>query len=272
MTFNKANRLSAEGRNTRSSRTNSLEESSSASRASRRSSSQNIFRRFSNSRASNTSTIPDDWERGGAADPLALGAESNVASAPRQWLVVMGPRASGKSTLIRQLKIAHDGADASEAARFAREARKVALDLIKETATAVAPTLSGEAEKKAAERLQGLREGARDARLGAHVPGRRLKDGEEELRDARELRVAHAVLELEEREQRTHRARRPAQEDRAQRVFGMIRERLALRRQLVCRHGHGSPNVDAHGRAQGTGQLCPYYAGTPVSQISNART
>ena len=50
--------------------------------------------------------------------------------APVQRLIVMGSRASGKSTLIRQLKSAHDTIDVEEASRFAREARKVALELV----------------------------------------------------------------------------------------------------------------------------------------------
>ena len=41
-------------------------------------------------------------------DSLALGSNTKVVKAPQQWLVVMGPKASGKSTLIRQLKAAHE--------------------------------------------------------------------------------------------------------------------------------------------------------------------
>ena len=77
--------------------------------------------------------------------------------APVQRLIVMGSRASGKSTLIRQLKSAHDTIDVEEASRFAREARKVALELVKQTANDVAPLISDPDAKKAAERLMGLR-------------------------------------------------------------------------------------------------------------------
>ena len=97
------------------------------------------------------------------------------------------------------------------------------------------------------ERLQGLCKGACHPRLGAHIPGGRLEDCKQQLRDPCELRVAHAVLELEEREQWAHGARGTAQEDRAERVFGMVRERLAFHLQLLRRNGHKGPDVDAHG-------------------------
>ena len=133
----------------------------------RRRSSQSLFRRFSASRSSATSTIGDDWEKDGAnADPLALGNESKVVKPPTQWLAIMGPRASGKSTLIRQLKIVHDGADVEEALRCAPTVRKVALDLVKEAAKEVAPRLTDNDAKEAAERLQALR---RRAQLTAEV-------------------------------------------------------------------------------------------------------
>ena len=57
-------------------------------------------------------------------DPLGLGKESKAVSAPVQWLVVMGPKGTGKSTLIRQMKHANDGCDIAEALRFARETHR----------------------------------------------------------------------------------------------------------------------------------------------------
>ena len=157
-------RSSGSSRNT----TSSLEDS--GDRKSRRlSGAQSIFRRFSASRSSNTSSVGGDrdWERNAtAADPLGLGKESNVAKAPSQWIAIMGPRGSGKSTLIRQLKLAHDGADVAESKRFTREVHKLAIDCVKQVAKEVATTVSDADARAAADRLQTL---GRRAQVNADI-------------------------------------------------------------------------------------------------------
>ena len=126
--------------------------------ARRRSSGMNIFGNRSSNRTSSgmdsTREVEKDSDH---PDPLDLGKDSEAASAPRDWLVVMGPRASGKTTLTRQLKLVHDGADVDESVRFVREAHKVALGLLKHVVSAALPTIADEASRKAAERLLALR-------------------------------------------------------------------------------------------------------------------
>lgn len=118
-----------------------------------RRSSNGLFRRVSGG----SSVASDDATASLAdVDTLALGSNTQVVSAPSQWLVVMGSKVSGKSTLIRQLKMTYDGADGLDALRFTREARKVALDLIKRAAKEVAPSLADADAKNAAERIQAL--------------------------------------------------------------------------------------------------------------------
>ena len=115
----------------------------------------------------------------------------------------MGSRASGKSTLIRQLKSAHDTIDVEEASRFAREARKVALELVKQTANEVAPIISDPDAKKAAERLMGLRRRAQvvpevlaDVRKVWQSP--EVKTFEEQLSDVQRRKACrHYVQRLE---------------------------------------------------------------------------
>ena len=65
-------------------------------------------------------------------DSLGLGTDSNAVGAPTQWLVVLGERGAGKTTLIRQLKVSHDGFDETEAARFSREVHKLVTFLFKQ--------------------------------------------------------------------------------------------------------------------------------------------
>ena len=68
---------------------------------------------------------------GDKADPLGLGSESKAVGAPSEWLVVLGERGAGKSTLVRQLKFTYDGLEVTEARRFSREVHKLALMLFK---------------------------------------------------------------------------------------------------------------------------------------------
>ena len=114
----------------------------------RRRSSSSFFGRFSATAATRQVAAEDD--------PLALGTATQKVTAPSQWLVVMGAKSSGKSTLIRQIKMTHEGEDAADSQRFVREVRKVALDLIKQAAKEVAPMLTGGDAKDAAERIQAL--------------------------------------------------------------------------------------------------------------------
>ena len=118
----------------------------------------NIFGNRSSNRTSSGADSSREVEKDSEnADPLGLGKDSQAATAPKNWLVVMGPRASGKTTLTRQLKLVHDGTDVSESIRFAREAHKVALALLKQVVSAALPTIADEASKKVAERLLALR-------------------------------------------------------------------------------------------------------------------
>ena len=67
------------------------------------------------------------------ADPLDLGSETQAASAPTQWLVVLGERAAGKSTAIRQLKVMYDTIDANaEATRYCRQVHMYAINIFKQ--------------------------------------------------------------------------------------------------------------------------------------------
>jgi len=115
-----------------------------------------------NSRASNrtSSGSTAEWEKGSndskTIDPLGLGKDSDTAVAPSQWLVVMGTRSSGKSTLIRQIKLAHDGSDVAETMRLGREAHKAALSLFKVVVREASASLNDE-PKKAADRLLALK-------------------------------------------------------------------------------------------------------------------
>ena len=97
----------------------------------------------------------------------------------------MGASSSGKSTLVRQLKIAHEGADAGEAARYTREARKVALDLVKQGAKEVSSMLSSADLVAAAQRLEAL--------------GRRAQIKGDVVADVRKLWSAPEVVSYEEK-------------------------------------------------------------------------
>ena len=101
-------------------------------------------------------------------DSLGLGSESNVVSAPSRWLVVLGERGAGKTTLIRQLKMSHDGLDAAEAARYSREVHKLAVTLFKQVVQGVhVHDASKTPEEHAAmERIKGLK---RRATVSAEV-------------------------------------------------------------------------------------------------------
>ena len=111
--------------------------------------------RFSNRTSS--SSASESWEEGNTnEDPLDLGKDSQPATAPSNWLIVMGPPSSGKSTLVRQLKLAHDGIDVSESIRYVRETHKIALGIFKHVAREALPKLPDDL-KKVADRVLALK-------------------------------------------------------------------------------------------------------------------
>lgn len=118
---------------------------------------------WTNTRASNRTSAGSnaEWSKDpnskASNDPLGLGQESDVVAAPTQWLVVMGPRSSGKSTLIRQMKLAHDGSNVTEMLRFTREIHKVAIGLFKQVARLARESICNEEGKASADRLLAVR-------------------------------------------------------------------------------------------------------------------
>ena len=106
-----------------------------------------------NGASTRTSGTP---EPGWNDDPLALGKDSQAAGAPEQWVVIMGPRGSGKSTLVRQLKLAHDGLDVTDATRFVREVHKYAQGLVKQVISDAIQQLRNHHMKSTAERVLAL--------------------------------------------------------------------------------------------------------------------
>ena len=116
-------------------------------------------------------------------DPLDLGKDSQPASAPTNWLVLMGPSSAGKTTLMRQLRLAHDGADVNESIRYVRETHKVALSVMQHVAKEALPALADDM-KEVAERLLALR---RRAAITTDV-----------ARDVKELWSCPDVLQVED--------------------------------------------------------------------------
>lgn len=132
-------------------------------------------------------------------DPLGLGKESKAVSAPVQWLVVMGPKGTGKSTLIRQMKHANDGCDIAEALRFARETHKAALALFKQVVKEAEAALPDDL-RPVTERLLALKRRAMiTAEVAADVHAlwerEEVRLAEEQLADARERKACRHFFE-----------------------------------------------------------------------------
>ena len=103
------------------------------------------------------------------ADPLDLGTDSHVISAPSEWVVFLGQRSSGKSTVIRQIKALYDPIDPEDTIKYVREVHKYVLALFKKVVPLPSsPTAAWKSDEHcaAAERLHALK---RRATVSAEV-------------------------------------------------------------------------------------------------------
>ena len=110
-------------------------------------SSSRVSNDMSTAMARRTSTVSnlEEFQRRTSAmeDPLSLGKESESVKAPSRWLLVLGTTASGRTSIIRELKCAYDGFDDTEALRYVKEVHKTALDACRAVIKKL-PPLEGE--------------------------------------------------------------------------------------------------------------------------------